>query len=132
MFSIKVKITEEKLIAPYNHVHHAEIMYFLEKARVEFLSHIEQPLENLHLNGLLPVLRNMSVDYLREIKEGEYLITCEKPKVNKRELLLQQRAINIKKKDAVKASITLMIFSTKEGRAVYPPEDLKQAFDNLT
>ncbi len=115
-FKINVSINELDLIAPYNHVHHAQILHFVERARTEWIASLGFPMEYWFSVGILPVVRALAVEYLREVKVGEYQISCECLELARRNLTLHQEIVNSKGKAVITAEVNLMFIDVKTGR----------------
>ena len=108
-------------------MHHAKIIELLEQARLELLKAAGFPQEALFERDLWIVISRINIEYLREIKDEEYTITCEEFNLRRRVIVIKQRMINEKGKDAVEAVVECMCYRSELGRAVTPPEDLANA-----
>ncbi len=128
MFAIEVEITEADLIPPYNHVHHAQALTYLEESRVAFLQHIGFPLDQFLRQGLFLVVTALEARYKRELGAGTYLVTCEEPAVDRKTASLVQRVINAKGKTAIEGHVSFMCLSSEAKRAIALPEDFVAAF----
>lgn len=128
-FSIPVTISDDLIIPPYEHVHHAQALRFLEEARVEFLRRLGFPLEVFFNQGLFLVVTAIDVQYKREIGRGEYRATCENPQVEGKCATVDQRILNAKGKNAVEAVVAFMCLSGSSRRAVPFPDELLRAFE---
>ena len=117
MFEIECVISSEDVIPPYNHVHHAKILEYLEQARVEYLDHIGFPLDDYLKRGIFIVLINLNVEYKREVLQGAFKVTCQDAKLEKKSLIVTQRVINPKGKLAVEAEVTLKFVCSERKRA---------------
>ncbi len=115
-FKINVSITEQDLIAPYNHVHHAQILHFVERARTEWIASLGFPMEYWFSVGIFPVVRAMSIEYLREVKLGEHQISCHCLELARRNLFIHQEILNDQGKVLVTAEVNLMFIDVKTGR----------------
>ena len=127
-FQITREITQEALIPPYNHIHHADLIRQLEDARVELLDAIGQPLQSFLDRGLFWVIAAIQIEYLREVKEGESVVTCEAPTMTERRLIIPQRIYNHRKKLAVRAQVELALFSVEQQRGITIPSPIVAAF----
>jgi len=107
----------------YNHVHHAQTLRFLEEARLSYLEAIGYPNEAFVSRGLFIVIAQLAVVYRREIFAGPILVTVEDPRIEGKALLLEQRIVNAKGKECVRASIDLRFMSGVTKRSIVPPED---------
>ena len=126
-FKKNYHITDEHLDPDYKHVHHATIVKLLEKARVDFLDYINQPLDSFIKNNLFIVLSNINVEFLRELVAGAVIITCEDISIKSRQILIKQRIIDQHDKEIVNALIDLRIISRELGRSITIPKELKEA-----
>ena len=125
MFEYPFSVLESSLIPPYNHVHHADILKFLEEARLAYLESLGFPHDQFLSQGLFLVIAGIDVRYKREVKGGDYIATCEDGEIIKKSLWLTQRVVNAKGKDAVVARIESVFFSAEEKRSIYPPNQFK-------
>lgn len=127
-FQIKREIAQEALIPPYNHIHHADLIRQLEEARVELLEAIGQPLQSFLDRGLFWVIAAIQIEYLREVKQGEIVVTCEAPTITDRRLIIPQRIYNQRNKLAVRAQVELALFSVEQQRGIAIPSTVIAAF----
>ena len=119
MFAITKNISAADCLPPYQHVHHADCLKFLEEARKAYLDYIKYPLEEFLDQKQFLVISEIKVRYLREVKEGEYQVSCYAPELlSSKCLKIQQAIINPKGKTAVKASVWIMQLDAECGRAV--------------
>jgi YbgC/YbaW family acyl-CoA thioester hydrolase len=129
MFKIEVEVTEDVFEPPYYHVHHGEMLRYLERSRCEYLSAVGFPLSYFIDQGLLLVVSAIEVKYKREVKEGLHLVTVENPQMlDKRRVVVSQRIINPKGKDAVVAKVEFMCLSSQLKRAIAISTDFEEAF----
>jgi len=132
MYSTEIVLNEKDLISEYNHVHHAKIVSLLEEGRLSLLSFIKLPLEVLVEQDLFLVITGLKVRFLREIKAGTILVTCEEIKIDSRKIQMSQRIVLAESsKVAVQAEIELMIIDGKSGKAIQIPEFLGEALLSL-
>ncbi len=127
MFSIVVPVTDAQLDPEYRHVHHSVVLCLLEKARVAFIESAGLPQAKLFAQDLWAVISEIHIEYLREVKEGEYLATCDSIKAERRRMTFDQRLLDSEGREAVQAKIKIFWFSKKAGKAVMPPEDVMKA-----
>lgn len=127
-FSIKLTVDPELVSNAYQHVHHADALRLLERARMSFLNAIGYSQEAMYQRGIFLVIASISVQYKRELKAGTLEVFCENPRIDGRSVLVDQRIINEKGKLAVVATIESMMLDTAIGRAIIPPPDFAQAF----
>ena len=126
-FKITVRIDDKDVIAPYNHVHHAQILRYLEEARNAWTGSIGFSMESWFARKLFPVVRGIEIEYLREIRVGEYQVYCQTPIASRRNLLMTQEIVNSLGKTMVQASVDLMFFDSNLQRAVPLPADFLAA-----
>ncbi|RMD85875.1 MAG: acyl-CoA thioesterase [Candidatus Dadabacteria bacterium] len=112
----------------YRHMHHAEILKPLEKARKELFESRGISLQKLMEEGTFPVVSKIEIEYLREIREGRYNIVSEVVEISRKELCIEQKIYNDKNKIATKAKVFLRFL-----RAGYPlsapvPEAVSNSF----
>jgi len=131
MYSILHTVKVDDLDPLYRHIHHAESLKLLEKARLSLLSAVGYSAESLIERGLFPVIASIDVRYLREVTAGTFTVTCERFAVKNRSLLIFQKLVNDKGKSAVQATVTSMLFSKQTGRAVAPEPQFAKLFRNL-
>ena len=129
VFAIDLEIGDELIIPPYDHVHHAQALRFLEAARAAYLEHIGFPLEVFFAQNLFLVVTAIDVQYKREVGRGAHRATCENPRADGKKAAVDQRLLNPKGKTAVAAVVEFMCLSGATRRAVPLPADLLRAFE---
>ena len=128
MFSFHFTIPESDYNnPPYNHVHHADIIRYLEKGREEYVAHIGFPLKELHSRGFFPVVSSLDIRYLRELKGGEVLITSKLMSKERRLFLIEQSILNPNSKTAISAVVGLMFINIESRLGVPIPVDFAEA-----
>jgi YbgC/YbaW family acyl-CoA thioester hydrolase len=127
MFQLALTIEESVLDSVYRHVHHARAFYFLEQARLKFLEAVGHPSESYMQQGLFWVIASVSAEYKRELRAGPVTITCERPHIDGKRLVLQQRILNERGKVAVTAEAVSMLLSKQTGRSAQIPKELARA-----
>ena len=128
MFEIEYQVKESDIGQPYNHVHHATCLRFMEHGRLEFLKSVGFPNEEFLAQGLFLVITDIAVQYKREVRQGPIKITCDNPRIEKRTVVVDQRILNPRGKVAVEATVKSMFLSNEKRRATHPPEEFVQAF----
>ena len=128
MFEIQYEVTSEQIIPPYNHVHHAEALRFLESARLAFLEQIGFPNDDFLGQGLFLVITSIAVKYKRELVAGPIRVTCESPRIEGKLVIMEQRIFNAKGKAAIEAALEFQFLDGALKRAVTPPLDFQRAF----
>ena len=112
---------------PYNHVHHADIIRYLEKGREEYVRSLGFPLETLHARGFFPVVSQLDIRYLRELRGGELQISSKLHSKEKRLFYIEQVIVNPNGKDAVRALVGLMFIDIRLRVGIPMPEDFAAA-----
>lgn len=128
MFEIDYDVGDSDLVERYDHVHHAHCLRLLELARLRYLEAIGFPNDALMDKGLFLVITSITIDYKREILRGPHRITCEEPLLDGKAVILRQRVINGRGKDAVTATVSSMFMSAETRRAIQTPDDFAAAF----
>ena len=127
-FTFEAEISEQGLLAPYFHVHHADIIRLLEQGRLELLKAIGKPLEEFLDQGIFWVISSIQIDYKREVKAGRIKIFCDAVELNGKLLVVKQSIFNDRDKLAVQATVTLALFSSAHKRSIGIPADVLTAF----
>lgn len=128
MFQIEYEVGQSDIVERYEHVHHAHCLRLLELARLRYLEAIGFPNEALMDRGLFLVIASISIQYKREILRGSVTLTCEEPRLDGKLIVLKQRVINAKGKDAVLAEVASVFMSSETKRGIHPPADFAAAF----
>ena len=128
MFFEEYDIISSDLDPTYGHLHHAKSLLFLERARLSFLNKIGYSAERLIAEDLFAVISSISINYLREVKNGKIRVTCEELKIKNRTLIIGQKVVNERGKTAIEATVHSMLLSKKAMRAVTPPQSFIDAF----
>jgi YbgC/YbaW family acyl-CoA thioester hydrolase len=131
MFSITVEIDDSWLAPIYNHVHHGACFSLLEQARVALISEMGFSYESLLAEGKALVITGVQAQYKREVLKGPVTVTCDEGEIRGRTLVLRQRIINSKGKDAVTAVIESVFMDIANRRGMEPPEEFAAAFHRL-
>jgi YbgC/YbaW family acyl-CoA thioester hydrolase len=118
--------------AEYRHVHHADVLKFLERARLEYMKSIGFPNQTFLAQDLFLVLTRVEVSYLRELLEGPIEVTVENTRIleDGRTLVLDQRLMRVtslRRKLAAEATISSVFMSGATKRAVSPPAEFLRA-----
>lgn len=127
MFSIKLTVDDNHIELPYNHVHHASSLRYLEHARVEFLKEIGHANADYIARNIFVVISAIEVAYLREVLAGEITVTCEDVEVDGKLVRIRQRLINAKGKTCIRAMVGCMFMDGSSRRAIKPPDGFIQA-----
>jgi YbgC/YbaW family acyl-CoA thioester hydrolase len=128
MFEIQQQVTDEYVSSPYNHVHHATCLRFLEEARVRYLEKIGFPLQYFLDKQMFMVVTSVAVSYKREVLKGAIRVTCENPKIEGKILAVEQKILNPKGKVALEARVECMILSGETKRSIPFPPDFTESF----
>lgn len=124
-------ITHEMTNNAYKHLHHAEIIKLFEKARTEFFESLGFTLESFEKQGLLFVVAKISVEYKREVQEGEVQVTCSHFSIIGKNMEFTQELYNHREKLAVVAKVTLAVLSRQVGRSILVPGEVKAAIEGF-
>ena len=127
MYQMQYEVKESDIQPVYCHVNHARIVTFMETARLGMLESIGFPNDRLIEMGFASVIVRLEIDYKRAVKQGPVTFTCEDMRVEGKTLLLRQRIINDRGKDAVVAEAQLKFLSPTLKRAVPPPPEFCEA-----
>ena len=128
VFELPYTIGADEIEAEYHHVHHAQSLRLLERARLAFMEAIECPNEAFIKEDLFLVITSIEIQYKRELFEGDVVVTCEAPRIVGKKVIVDQRIINPKGKTAIEAVVTSMFMNGSLRRAVLPPEKFQTAF----
>lgn len=126
MFTLTEEITEIDPI--YHHLHHADVLKILERARISFVASIGYPVESFIERNQYLVIFEIGVKYLREVRLGQYQVTVEDCSISGKMLKCKQRIINSKGKDAVEATVSIMLLDGNLKRSVLPDSDFINSF----
>ena len=129
MFSLEMEVTENDIDERYRHVHHARALCLFEAGRLALLEKVGCSNEDLLARGMATVITRVSVEYRRELFMGPITVCCEDGRVNGKSVLLKQRILNEKGKEAVVGDIELKIMHAERKRAIEPPADFTDAFE---
>ncbi len=132
VFSTKLIIDQMVIEPPYNHVHHALSLRYLEQARIKFLEEIGHASASYIERNLFLVISALEIKYLREVLAGEISVTCEDPTVVGRVIKMQQRLINSRGKTCIRALVECMFMDGNTRRAVTPPASFVEALTRIT
>jgi acyl-CoA thioesterase FadM len=127
IFVDSIVVTAAHYEQPYDHVHHSNIIRLLELSRNRFLEHHGESFQKWYDLGVAMVISSISVQYLREIREGNYGVRVAVTGFTDRVCGFAQEIVNSKNKVAVRAGVEVAFMSLKERRGVRCPEELKAA-----
>ena len=128
-FAIQSVITPSDLEPVYVHLNHAQVFKHMERARVELLSFLGFPLDQMLKTGLSLVITNIDISYVREILDGPIKVTCEGGEIRGKDLVLYQQIFNARDKSAVRAKVTSACMSLETRRRADPPAGFIERFD---
>ena len=131
VFELNYEVGDSELEKVYKHVNHADALMFLEKARLALLEHIGCSSPSLIAEGILPVITHIDVNYKREIFKGPQILTCEDGLLEGKSMVLTQRVLNERRKEAVVARVWSMFIGAEIRRAVPIPDRLVSAFSKF-
>lgn len=129
MFSINVSVQDSEVERVYKHVHHATTLVFLERARLAFMESLGCPSSWFIAQDLYPVVAKIAVAYKRELFKEELRVECSTSRIEGKILVLDQRIINSKGKEAVSAVVDCAFMQGATKRAALPPEAFLQAIN---
>lgn len=127
-YELKFQIPKSDIIQPYDHVHHAKLLEYLETARVEYLSSVGLSYESMLNDGIFLVIFEIKISYKREVKGTEITLCCDRQIVDGKRILLSQSILNERGKLAVEAEIELRCLKQGEKRACPPPDEFVERF----
>lgn len=122
-----ITVTSADYEQPYDHVHHSDIIRLLEASRNRFLEFYGESFQKWYDSGIAMVISSISVQYLREVREGDYKVRVAVTRFTDRVLEFAQEMVNSKNKVAVRAGVEVAFMSIKERRGVRSPEELRSA-----
>lgn len=126
-FEMTYVIPTEMLESQYQHLHHADVMRVLEKARVQFLAELGLPQEELLRQDCFLVLQGCEVRFLREIKSETLRCTVEVVSLQGTSgFRLKQEVLKAPKRLAVQAFFELTAMSGVRRRRRELPEELQR------
>ena len=127
MFQITIPVTDSQIDPDYKHAHHTTVLSLMEKGRIAFIESAGLSQKKLFEQDLWAVISEIHVEYFREIKKGRYVSTCDEIRVERRRMVFEQRILDSEGADIAKATIKIMWFSKKAGKAVTPPDNVMTA-----
>ena len=127
-FEFPFTIPSSDLAAEYQHIHHAQTVRYLEMARLDLLCKLNFSMQDLIRSGLLLVVKNLTVDYKRELFAEPIVITCEAARMERRSVFINQRILKQNGKEAVVATVESMFLNIASRRAILPPESFSDKF----
>jgi acyl-CoA thioesterase FadM len=127
-FETSYQIQEKEIDNVYKHAHHVFIVELLERCRLDFLRAIELPSEMLIAQDYYLVLTRIEISFLRELRAGMVLITCHNPRIKDKQIILEQKISNLRRKSAVEAKVELVFIRGSTRRATHPPKDFVKGF----
>ena len=131
MFSIPIEIDDTWITPIYNHVHHGTCFSLFEQARVALIREMGFSYESLLAEGKALVITSVQCQYKREVLKGGVTVTCDQGEIRGRNLILRQRIINSKGKEAVLAVVDSVFMDIQTRRGMEPPPEFSAAFVRL-
>lgn len=122
IFEIAFKVPESDTANFAKHVHHADLVRFLELARLEYLKSLGFSYEFFVSRGELLVITEITVSYKREIRSETIRMTVENVRVERKMLVMEQVIYNSVGKEAARALVKQAFVSLESRRAVEVPE----------
>lgn len=124
MFEVLYTIDPKDIFEePVAHVHHADCLRYLEKARCDQLVKAGYSFERLLSEGILLVIASIKIDYLREILGPEIKVVNSQPRFEDKSIWIDQTAYNQRGKIAIKASVESKCMCLDSRRAVLAPQE---------
>jgi YbgC/YbaW family acyl-CoA thioester hydrolase len=127
IYELNFEITDSDIQAPYNHVHHANSLNFLEKTRLSLIASKGFHENTFFEKNLFLVIASINVNYKREIKKGNIRVTCDQIIFDNKKIIIKQSIFNEQEKLAIEAEVVSMIMSGKTKRAVLPDQEFIDA-----
>jgi YbgC/YbaW family acyl-CoA thioester hydrolase len=127
MHQFEYKIEESQIESGYGHLHHADALKLLEKARLDLLVAIGFPNQHLIEQGLLLVITNIEVIYKRELFAGPIEVNCSDFKIDARKILMKQQILNHKGKVAVEGLVGSCFMSAAARRSLEVSDGFRMA-----
>lgn len=128
MYSLEIEISDSDLEQPYNHVHHAQGLRYLEQGRLAYLESRGLDYDAYLASGLFLVVTGINVRYKRELLPGKFTVTCENPKIEGKVVSLAQRILNERGKVCIQGELEFQFLSAAARRSVEPPEEFLKQF----
>lgn len=128
MYEFPYEITADSIQSEYRHVHHADALRLMERGRLDLLAQMGFPNQSLIAQDLFLVITSISVAYRRELFAGPVFVQCHSLRIDGRDLIIEQRILNARKKVAVEATVLSCFMSGSTRRAMLPPADFAEAF----
>lgn len=119
-YSISIEINQEALEPRYRHLHHAEIVKLLERARLSLLADAGFSEQRLISEGVLPVVRSVNLKFRSEVRSGIYQLSCDAVTVDRDLIFISQR-ISQDREVCVRGQVTSVFISAKTRRVIAPP-----------
>lgn len=127
-FVDQITVTTANFEQPYDHVHHADIIRLLEVSRNRFLEYHGESFRKWYDAGIAMVISSIEVQYLREIREGNYQVRVAVTGFTDRICEFSQEIVNSRNKIAVRACVKVAFMSIRERRGIKSPEKLTRLF----
>jgi YbgC/YbaW family acyl-CoA thioester hydrolase len=131
LFSLDLTLDPDWIVPAYHHVHHGRALFLLELGRLALLESIGMPNEALMQRGQALVITKVAASYKREVKGESVTVTCDRAGLDGRALVVHQRILNEKGKEAVEAVIESVFMDTDTRRGIAPPDDFLRAYRSL-
>lgn len=119
----------ETWLDSFGHVNHAKYLELYEQARWDWLSLYQISTETIQQTGIGPVVLEVKVRYLRELKAREHIrISTRLRHFHRKTFQIEQQMLRLK--DGLLASelhLTGGILDLRERRLITPPPEWRQA-----
>ena len=126
---ITVEVAQAELDPEYQHLHHSKYCLLFEQGRTSLMKQAGVPLPAVIAEGLFPVVTQLSIAYLREVKCGEYKVETTVAEIRWKVIIFEQTIIDARGKDVAQATVQCMILKRASGRAIAVPDEWKVKFN---
>jgi YbgC/YbaW family acyl-CoA thioester hydrolase len=126
---IAITVDASELDPQYQHLHHSKYCLLFEQGRTSLMKKAGLPLPEVIAEGLFPVVTQLSIAYLREVKSGDYYVATTVSEIRWKVIVFEQLITDPRGKEIAQATVQCMILNKSAGRATAIPEDWKAKFD---
>lgn len=126
---ITVRSTE---VDTLGHVNNAKYLEYMEWARFEWMIQQGLPMEELQRRGILPVVANINVNYLREVRMLEQLKVVSKPwKRGEKSFVIRHELYNARNEQVCHADTTMVMMDARTRKSTTLPEEIARVFETV-
>ena len=126
---ITIAVAESELDPDYQHLHHSKYCLLFEQGRTSFMKKAGLPLPEVIAAGLFPVVTQITIAFLREVKCGQYSVETSVSEIRWKSIVFQQLITDSRGKEVSQATVQFMILKKTAGRAIAVPDEWKVKFD---